>query len=129
MVPEPDTVEPDVAAQRALERLRMAGLAQARLGLEHLRDPRACRQGLLHRRHALAKHAQRPDEHDHIGAERHERPRREVTRDRLPPAEPEDGADADEGQHLEQRVEDGVQAREVEGPVDDLVAARSEAPG
>ena len=43
------------------------------------------------------------------------------------PAKPEHGADPDEGEHLEQRVEHGVEAGEVEGAVDDLVALPPEA--
>ena len=55
-VAEEHAVEPDVASHRLLELGRMPGLEQLGLGLEHLGDPPARGERLLHRRNALAEH-------------------------------------------------------------------------
>ena len=127
LVAEADAVEPDVALRVELD--RMARLAQLRLGLEHLRDPAARGERLLQRRHALAEHAQRPDEHHHVSVEGDERADGEIAVDHAAAADPEHGGDPEQRQHLEHRDEDRVEPREREGAVHDLDAAAAEARG
>ena len=116
LVPEADALEPDVALRLELD--RMARLAQLRLGLEHLGDPAARGERLLQRRHALAEHAQRPDEHHHVGVEGDERADGQVAVDHAAAAEPEHGGDPEQRQHLEHRDEDRVEPgeRRARGP-------------
>ena len=127
VVAEAHRVEPHIAAQRPLELRRVTRLPQARLGLEHLEDPAARRERLLYRRHALAQHAQRPDEHHDVGVERDEGAHREIAGDHTAAPEPEHGGDPEQRQHLEHRDEDRVEPGEIHRPAEDLVAAAAEA--
>ena len=127
LVAEADAIEPDVTLRVELD--RMARLAQLRLGLEHFRDPAARGECLLQRRHALAEHAQRPDEHHHVSVEGHERADGQIAVDHAAAADPEHGGDPEQRQHLEHRDEDRVEPREREGAVHDLDAAAAEPSG
>src|SRR6266540_2242726 len=126
-VAETHALEADVAAGAFLEVPWMTPLAQPRLRLQHLRDPCARREGALHRRHALAEDAERPDEHDDVGVERDERAEAEVAGDHAAAAEPEDDEEPEQREQLERRHEDGVDARDVEPALDDPVALLAEA--
>jgi hypothetical protein len=84
LVAEADSLQANVPSSGMLELLRVARLAQPRLGLQHLGDPGARGQRLLQRRDALAEHAQRPDEHHHVGVEGHERAGAQISRHHLP---------------------------------------------
>ena len=126
LVPELHSCQTHVSAHGSLQRFRMARVAQLRLGVQHLGDPRARADRLLQRRHALAEHAQGPDEHRDVGVERDERAEAQVAGDHPPAAEPEHGNQSEHRQELERRHEHGIQPSDLERAVDDRAAAAPE---
>ena len=112
LVAEAHAVEPDVAARGCSSSTgcrgsRSCGSASSTSVIRAARGER-----LLQRRHALAEHAQRPDEHHHVGVEGHERADGQVAVDHAAAAEPEHGRDPEQRQHLEHRDEDRVEPGE-----------------
>ena len=129
LVSELDARQAHVTSYGPLQRLRMARVAELRLGVQHLGDARARAERLLQRRDTLAEHAQRPDKHRDIRVERDERAEAEIARDHASPAEPEHGDQPEHREELERRHEHRIQPGDVERAVDDRAAACPELRG